>query len=225
MISTRRDMVPFRISDEEFHGTESYGERLYPNLIENGDIAIAHTTAGGGGTDWRDWDLEAEPVVEIFQAHRGSYESADSPAVAGAVRNRDGLVSSAWSRGRRLGVIAASDHRSTHQSYACVYAPELTRDAIHAAIKQRRTYAATDNIIVKFEAAAGGRLYKMGEELSAAGPPELRVEVHGTGALSKVERWLRTLFSACSTSAWIAKPTLYRSTARSNCGSFRVRAI
>ncbi|MEO7650927.1 MAG: DUF3604 domain-containing protein, partial [Bryobacteraceae bacterium] len=130
VISTRRNMEPFPISDEEFTGAESYGERLFPNLKVNGDIAIPHTTGTGGGTSWRENDPEAEPVVEIFQGLRGSYEEPGTPikgvGQTGAAGHRDGLVWNAWSKGLKLGVIASSDHQSTHQSYACVYAPELT---------------------------------------------------------------------------------------------------
>ena len=78
IISARRAALPVPISDEEFTGNESWSERLYPALLKHGDIAIAHTTAGGGGTDWRVNDPKAEPVVEVFQALRGSYEEPNS---------------------------------------------------------------------------------------------------------------------------------------------------
>ena len=176
------------ISDEEFTGAESWSERLYPYLIENGDIAIAHTTAGGGGTDWRDNDPRAEPVVEIFQAARGSYEEANTPAKARGTSNAAGFVWNAWAKGHKMGLISNSDHNSTHQSYACVYAPELTSEAILAGLKRRLSFAATDNIIVQFEAhTAGGHIAKMGEELAAQEPPELKVRIQGTAPLETVE--------------------------------------
>jgi len=188
IISTRRDLEPFRISDEEFTGVESYGERLFPSLKAKGDIAIPHTTATGGGTDFRESDPQAEPLVEIFQGLRGSYEEPNTPIRGAGTQYPAGLVWSAWAKGLKLGVIADSDHQSTHQSYACVYAPEFTAQAIHAAMKQRRTFAATDNFIVKVEAAAAdGQVYRMGEELASASPPELRVEVQGAAPLVKVE--------------------------------------
>ena len=183
IISTRRDSQPFRISDEEFTGIESYGQRLFPYLRAQGDIAIPHTTAGGGGTDWRANDPQAEPLVEIFQGLRGAYEEAKGPGKAQATNAAAGFVWNAWSSNHRLGVIAASDHNSTHESYACVWAPEFTAASIHAALKQRRTYAATDNILMKFEASD----HKMGEEFAAAAPPEFRVEIQGTAPLARVE--------------------------------------
>ena len=172
VISTRRDMQPVPISDEEFTGNESWSERLYPSLLRHGDIAIAHTTAGGGGTDWRDNDPRVEPVVEVFQALRGSYEEENSPGKARSTEPA-GFVWNAWRKGWRIGLLSNSDHESTHQSYACVWAPELTNEAILDAIKQRLSYAATDNIVVQFEAHVGNRTpLKMGAEIAVSEAPE-----------------------------------------------------
>lgn len=176
VISTRREMQPVPISDEEFTGNESWAERLYPALLKHGDIAIAHTTAGGGGTDWRDNDPRAEPVVEVFQALRGSYEEENSPGKA-RVTEPAGFVWNAWKKGWRIGLLSNSDHESTHQSYACVWAPELTNTAILDAIKQRRTFAATDNIVLRFEARTDdGFPLKMGGEMNASRSPSLRLQ-------------------------------------------------
>ena len=57
VISANRDAQPFRISDKEFSGVESYGTRLFPYLKSRGDIAIPHTTATGGGTTGMQGDL------------------------------------------------------------------------------------------------------------------------------------------------------------------------
>jgi len=188
IISTRRDAQPFPISDEEFTGIESYGTRLFPQMRASGDIAIPHTTGTGGGTNWNANDTAAAPVVEIFQGLRGSFEEPSGPAKARAVTHLDGLVWNAWNGGHRLGVIASSDHNSTHESYACVWAPEFTAESIHNALKSRRSFGATDNIIVKFEAVnRDGTTYKMGREFAPASAPEFHVEIEGTAALSRVE--------------------------------------
>jgi hypothetical protein len=187
VISMRRELMPVPIPEEENYGVQSYAERLYPGLKQRGDIAIAHTTASSAGTNWKDWDREAEPVVEVFQGLRGAFEEPQGPGSRAGGKS-DGYVRSAWSRGRRLGVIASSDHTSTHQSFACVYPPELTQEHILAGLKRRCTFAATDNIILKLGATGSdGRLYKMGEEFRSASGPELVVEVEGTGLLKNVE--------------------------------------
>ena len=187
IISTRRAAQPVLISDEEFTGNESWSERLYPALLKHGDIAIAHTTAGGGGTDWRDNDPRAEPVVEVFQALRGSYEEPNSPGKAGT-NQPAGFVWSAWKRGWRIGLLSNSDHESTHQSYACVWAAELTNTAVLDAIKQRRSYAATDNIVLQFEATSNGApKVKMGGELAASDPPSLSFRASATAPVDSLE--------------------------------------
>lgn len=187
VISARRTVQPVPISDEEFTGAESWAERLYPALLRHGDIAIAHTTAGGGGTDWRANDPGAEPVVEVFQALRGSYEEAESPGKARTTEPA-GFVWNAWAKGWRLGLLANSDHESTHQSYACVWAPELSRRAILDAIKSRLTYAATDNIVLQFEARRdGGQSVKMGAETAASGLVEFRISAEATAPVASLQ--------------------------------------
>ena len=187
IISTRRAAQPVLISDEEFTGNESWSERLYPALLKHGDIAIAHTTAGGGGTDWRDNDPRAEPVVEVFQALRGSYEEPNSPGKANT-NQHPGFVWSAWKKGWRIGLLSNSDHESTHQSYACVWAAELTNTAILDAIKQRRSYAATDNIVLKFEAISNGaQKVKMGGEFAATAQPSLSFRAIATAPVDSLE--------------------------------------
>ena len=180
-------MQPVPISDEEFTGNESWSERLYPSLLRHGDIAIAHTTAGSGGTDWRDNDTRAEPVVEVFQALRGSYEEENSPGKARSTQPA-GFVWSAWKKGWRIGLLSNSDHESTHQSYACVWAPELTNKAILDAIKLRLTYAATDNIVVQFEARMENRMpMKMGTETTLSESPEFLFRALATRPVALVE--------------------------------------
>jgi hypothetical protein len=186
IISLRPDAQPFRISDEEFSGVESYGTRLFPYLKQRGDIAIPHSTAGG--TDFRENDPIAEPLVEVFQGLRGSYEEPNAPA---RVRHRilpDGFVWAAWAKGLHLGLIASSDHQSTHESFACVWAPALTREAILDALKTRHTFGATDAIVMRFQATdRDRRRFLMGEEVRSDSSPEFRIDVQGTASLKHIE--------------------------------------
>jgi hypothetical protein len=89
----------------------------------------------------------------------------------------------ALERGYRLGLIASSDHWSTHLSYACVYSEELTRESIFRAIRQRRTYAAMDKILVEFSIND----HAMGEEFETTGPVDVRAKVIGTANIATVE--------------------------------------
>ena len=149
---------------------------LYESLRKTGGLAIPHTSASDNmGTDWSDKsDPKLEPVVEIYQGARYSSEAKNAPR---GVRDGEekkalggfqeaGLVWNAWKKGYRIGVIASSDHYSTHISYALVYTPAATRQAIFDSILKRHTYGATDNIILEFwlgESFHGRRFHGRGE--------------------------------------------------------------
>ncbi len=166
---------------------------LYSELRKSKGIAISHTSATRMGTDWRDNDKQLEPVVEIFQGARTNYEYAGAPKSADPQRDAqhirqagyqpEGFVWNAWKRGYRLGVITASDHGSTHMSYAMVYTQTPTREGILNAIRKRHTYGATDNIILEFRIGNGF----MGDEITVTEPPTLWVKVKGTNELSRVD--------------------------------------
>ena len=106
------------------------------------------------GTDWRDNDPQVEPIVEIYQGDRNSYEALGGPRVARKPAEAIGgfkplgMVWNALAMGYRLGFQASSDHWSTHISYAVALAEEHTRPAILDAFRQRHCYAATDNILL-----------------------------------------------------------------------------
>ncbi len=55
---------------------------LYRYLHELGGICASHTSATGMGTDWRDNDPAVEPIVEIYQGDRMSYEMQGAHAPA-----------------------------------------------------------------------------------------------------------------------------------------------
>src|SRR5206468_7968792 len=52
---------------------------LYRYLKEFDGICASHTSATGMGTDWRDNDPQVEPIVEIYQGDRMSYEYEGAP--------------------------------------------------------------------------------------------------------------------------------------------------
>ena len=165
---------------------------LYEHVRKTGGVTIPHTSATNMGTDWRDHDPEVETLVEIFQGDRHSYEAAGTPLSdqkdlweedqPPAIRS-EGYVANAWRKGYRLGVIASSDHVSTHISYAMVWTEERSREGILEAMKSRRTYAATDNIILEFRIGE----HFMGEEFTASEVDPLRIRAVGTRPFSEIE--------------------------------------
>ncbi len=171
---------------------------LWKQLLSGGEqkaISIPHTTATQMGTDWRYNDEQAERLVEMFQGNRDSYEYLGAPrgavaekiVVGGYISSGEihpkGFIWNALAKGYKMGFIASSDHRSTHMSYAAVYTPERSYDAIWDSLHARRTYAATDNIIVDFQ--SGG--HAMGEELSADEPPRIDVRIIGTANIQQID--------------------------------------
>lgn len=174
------------------------GPFLYPYLRKNGGIAIPHTSASiNMGTDWRGNDPKLEPLVEIFQGARTSAEHEGAPLAPAGKRpdlragevggyQKFGWVWNAWSKGYKLGVIASSDHISTHCSYACILAEDGTRQGLLDAMRRRHTYAATSNIIMDFRLRDASGEHLMGDEILAGSIPELLVKIIGTAPIRKV---------------------------------------
>ena len=52
---------------------------LYKYLRHFSGVCASHTSATGMGTDWRDYGGKVEPVVEIYQGDRNSYERPGGP--------------------------------------------------------------------------------------------------------------------------------------------------
>ncbi len=166
---------------------------LYEEIRRLNGVAISHTSATRMGTDWRDNDPELEPVVEIYQGARTNYEQLGAPFAAEDPRDAahmkqagyqpEGMVSNAWAKGYKLGIITSSDHGSTHISYAMVFTPDPSRQGILDAIRKRHTYGATDNIILDVRLGT----HFMGDEFALKKALPIRVRARGTRPVAKVE--------------------------------------
>ena len=168
---------------------------LYEYLKRYGGIAISHTSATTMGTDWRDNDPDVEPLVEIYQGDRVSaeYEGApkaayaSNPASAPGGFRPAGYVWNAWAKGYKLGVEAASDHLSTHISYACTLATEYSREGLLDAMRRRHSYGATDNIILDYRLQTGDREYLQRDIVKSPAEPKLWVKVIGTRPIRQID--------------------------------------
>lgn len=168
---------------------------LYRYLHEFGGICASHTSATGMGTDWRDNDSKVEPVVEIYQGDRMSYEYIGAPkagydpqdnkfpANAGGWKPAGFIDNALRDKGYKIAFQSSSDHWSTHLSYFVVLAEEHSRTGILAAVKKRHTYAATDNIIVDLRCGE----YMQGDEFTTNMAPKLEFNVVGTNTLTKLD--------------------------------------
>ncbi len=174
---------------------ESDPPSLWAYLRRTGGVGIPHTPASTMGTNWKRRDDEVIPVTEIYQGDRNSYETqggpraalptAPGPGAAGVAPHQDGLVQNALGVGYRMGFIASSDHYSTHISYANLIVPDrvTTREDLLDALRNRRTYASTDNIAVDFHAAG----QHQGAIVAASEPPVFTVRIRGTSPVLSVE--------------------------------------
>lgn len=178
----------------ERSGSINTGDILFAYLRRHGGISTPHTTGSDQGTDWRDIDPEVEPVVEIYQSLHASYEYPGAPRAEtvdrryfhhGEAWRSAGFVHQAWAKGIKIGLQASSDHVGTHDSYACVLVPaerSPTRQDLIDAMKQRRTYAATDNIILDMRIED----HLMGDAFSTLEQPVVQAKVIGTAPLARV---------------------------------------
>ncbi|MEZ5352264.1 MAG: hypothetical protein R2762_06470 [Bryobacteraceae bacterium] len=185
------------MGDEPGVGTgdlvENDTKLLYEEIRNRNALAISHTSGTRMGTDWRDNDPDLEPVVEIFQGARSSYEQLGFPYVVKEGRDDEhmavagyqpaGMVNNAWAKGYKLGIITSSDHGSTHISYALVYTSDYSRQGILDAIRKRHTYGATDNIVM--DVRMGN--YFMGDEFATKRQLPIKVKARGTKAVARVD--------------------------------------
>jgi hypothetical protein len=181
---------------------------LFWHLRRVKGFSIPHSPGRTSGTDWRDTDPEVESVVEIYQGMRDTYEYPRAPrpyrlgtcfldaatpvprassSEASASFRRRGFVWNALAKGYKLGFIASSDHLSTHVSYAFLLAEELTPEGLREAMKSRRTYAATDNIILDVHFYGSDGEHLMGEEFASLEPVRIKARIYGTDSIQQVD--------------------------------------
>jgi hypothetical protein len=182
-----RTLPRMPISKEDYTGHAPDTQNLYAYLKYFHGIAASHTSATGMGTDWRDNDPLAEPVVEIYQGDRQNYEVPDGPrsnSEKDSIGNwrPKGFVNLALQKGYKLGFQASSDHVSTHMSYCNLLAKDLTRESVLDAFEKRHVYGATDNILADVRSGP----YIMGDAFSTAEAPNLHVKLEGTAKFAKV---------------------------------------
>ncbi len=146
---------------------------------------------GRRGINWADWTPEFSPVAEIISMH-GAAESDDAPyPYLHTMGPRDGgsTYHAGLQRGYIVGAIGSTDHHSAHpgsHGYGrlAVWATDLSRDGIWAAIAARRTYALTgDRIALRFSLNEA----PMGTVLGYTPEREIEVEVEGGDTIDSVE--------------------------------------
>ncbi len=139
----------------------------YWEIMDGDTFSIPHTHFKG--KVWERQDDAKRPLLEIYQGCRDYHSQKDAHDALG--------------RGYHLGFIASSDHLSTSASYACVWAPEGTREAIFRAMQARRTFGATSPIRMVFKTGN----HWMGERITATKVPTFQVSIQGTGYIELLQ--------------------------------------
>ena len=95
------------------------------------------------------------------------------------------MAQDALNRGNLYGFVSFSDHGSTHNSWASVWAPKEDREGLFEAMLARRTYAGSDEIIVK--ATADGHM--VGEQFIAAvgKAPRINAQIAAPDTILRVD--------------------------------------
>ena len=117
---------------------------LYKYLRRTDSISIPHTSGTTMGTDWRDNDPTVEPVVEIFQGARTSYEQVGAPLAARNADEAPGGFKARWLREQRLGerLPAGRDHQLRPRLHAHELRPGLRQGPLAARHRGRHQAAA-----------------------------------------------------------------------------------
>jgi hypothetical protein len=137
---------------------------------------------------WQDIGGDSEPIIEIFSNH-GRYEFYGNQPHGNVRRGmtEGNTVQAHLLRGHRFGIYGGSDDhwgRPGKSGITAVYAPELTREAIFDALRNRRCYGTTNaRIIVDFH--VNGRF--MGESCFSNERTKICGEVHGTDKIARIE--------------------------------------
>jgi len=172
-----------------------YKPELWDQVRRAGALYIPHTTATIDMGDEADLDEPGLiPAVEVYSGHGSNFGTEGIDRVPNFTAS--GTVLDMLRRGRRFGLIAASDSHDSRPGLATWgrASPGLTaawvttkdRPGILAAIRAGRTYATTGHrSLIAF--TVGG--HEPGSRFSSAEPLELAWTIRGDGALARLEIW------------------------------------
>ena len=152
-------------------------------------VVVPHTFGSGPLADWN-WPNPAyDSVLEIYQAFRGSYEAwrlPDDEKRGPTQTDEPGhFARDALEKGNVYGFVSFSDHFSTHNSWAAVWAETEDRQGILDGMLARHSYGASDEIIVRASAdryMPGARF-----EASTARPPQIEAEIEAPDEILRID--------------------------------------
>ena len=136
------------------------------------------------------WDTPRfDCLLEIYQGARSSYEAWQLPAGerrgSTQVDEPGHFAQDALAKGNIYGYVSFSDHGSTHNSWAAVWSPTEDREGLFDGLYARRTYAASDEMLVRVTADG----HMPGEEFTAAAaqPPLIEASITAPNELLRID--------------------------------------
>jgi hypothetical protein len=189
---------PLRIADRERKKEDNLPPNLWQWMTEHAlsqlgqRVVIVPHTFGERSQPLADFNwqnVRFDCLLEIYQGARSSYEAWRLPAGErrgdSQVEEEGHFAQDALGKGNIYGFVSFSDHGSTHTSWAAVWASAEDREGLFDGLYERRTYAASDEIIVT--ASAGTHM--PGEQFTAAAnaAPEIKVSVAAPDTVLRVD--------------------------------------
>ena len=188
--------APMRLIDRERRPEDNLPPNLWKwiegnVLTQPGQkvVVVPHTFGSGPLADWN-WPNPAyDSVLEIYQAFRGSYEAWRLPEdeKRGPTQTDEPghFARDALEKGNVYGFVSFSDHFSTHNSWAAVWAETEDRRGVLDGMLARSSYGASDEIIVR--ASADGHMPGARFEASAARPPQIEAEIEAPDEILRID--------------------------------------
>lgn len=152
-------------------------------------VIVPHTFAAGPLADWNWPNARFDCLLEIYQGCRGSYEAWRLPPKEKRgptqVDEPGHFAQDALAKGNIYGFVSFSDHGFTHSSWAGVWVERPNRESLLEAMYARRTYAASDEIVLKVTAGT----HMVGEQftLPAGTLPDLKISIAAPDTILRVD--------------------------------------
>ncbi len=160
-------------------------------------VIVPHTFASGPLADWNWPNADFDCLLEIYQGCRGSYEAWRLPRdeKRGPTQTDDPghFARDALEKQNVYGFVSFSDHGSTHNSWAGVWVDEVKREAIFDAMLAKRTFGASDEIVMRISAMDTSvdppREHTVGSQFTAktASPVRLKIDVKAPDVIRRVD--------------------------------------
>jgi hypothetical protein len=190
--------APLRVADRERVPDDNLPPNLWKWMQEHAMtqpgqrlVIVPHTFAERSQplADWNWENPSFDCLVEMYQGARSSYEAFRQPIGekrgSSQIDEAGHYAQDALAKGYIYGFVSFSDHGSTHNSWAAVWVPSEDREGLFDGLLARRTYAASDEMLVRTTADS----HMPGEQFtaSASKPPQIEANITAPDKLLRID--------------------------------------